>query len=131
MSRARKPQFPKSVVRLFRALGQPARLRILLAIGEGEACVCHLEAALGERQAYISQNLMALRNEGLVVPRREGRNIYYRLRDPDLLELIRHAAKLAEIPESEVKIAPAAAVVAACSCPHCEEVEALATMSVQ
>lgn len=122
MSKARKQQFPKSVVRLFRTLGQPARLRILLAIGEGEACVCHLEAALGQRQAYISQNLMALRKEGIVVPRREGRNIYYHLKDPALLDLIRQAAELVGIPESEVKIAPAEAVVTACSCPHCDAV---------
>ncbi|HEX6304159.1 MAG TPA: metalloregulator ArsR/SmtB family transcription factor [Anaerolineales bacterium] len=121
MSRARNAHFPKSVVRLFRTLGQPARLRILLAIGEGEACVCHLEAALGQRQAYISQNLMALRKEGLVVPRRDGRNIYYRLKDKALLDLIGHAAELVGIPEDEVKIAPAEAVVKACSCPHCEE----------
>jgi len=43
------------------AIQQTARLRILLAIGEGEACVCHLETLLGYRQAYISQHLMALR----------------------------------------------------------------------
>jgi len=122
MSRTRKPQFPRSVVRLFSALGQPARLRILLAIGEGEACVCHLEAALGQRQAYISQNLMALRKEGIVVPRREGRNIYYRLKDTALLDLIRHAALLAGIPENEVKIAPPRALVPDCCCPYCETV---------
>ena len=109
----------KKIGRVFRTLGQPARLRILLAIGEGEACVCHLEAALGQRQAYISQNLMALRKEGLVVPRREGRNIFYHLKEPGLLELIRQAAELVGI--EEVRIAPAQAVVDACSCPHCEE----------
>ena len=41
-------------------------LEILLAIGAGEACVCHLEAVLGYRQAYISQQLMALREAGLL-----------------------------------------------------------------
>ncbi len=47
---------------IFRQLSQPSRIEILLAIGEGEACVCHLEAKLGMRQAYISQHLMALRD---------------------------------------------------------------------
>lgn len=54
-----------AIADLFRLLGQPVRLRILLAIGTGEACVCHLEAHLGLRQALISQYLMVLRDAGL------------------------------------------------------------------
>ena len=50
-------QQTKKLASLFRTMGQAARLRIILAIGEGEACVCHLEAILGYRQAYISQQL--------------------------------------------------------------------------
>jgi hypothetical protein len=38
-----------------RTLSQQTQLSILMAIGEGEACVCHLDALLGLRQAYISQ----------------------------------------------------------------------------
>ncbi|NWG07099.1 MAG: winged helix-turn-helix transcriptional regulator [Chloroflexi bacterium] len=45
---------------LLSAIASPQRIAILLAIGTGEACVCHLEASLGWRQAYISQHLMAL-----------------------------------------------------------------------
>ncbi|UCD42390.1 MAG: helix-turn-helix transcriptional regulator, partial [Chloroflexota bacterium] len=73
---------------LLRAISQPARIEILLAIGSGEACVCHLETATGQRQAYISQQLMALRSAGIVTSRREGRNIYYRLTDQAILDLI-------------------------------------------
>jgi DNA-binding transcriptional ArsR family regulator len=54
----------KILVQMFRSLGQMARLRILLAIGTGEACVCHLEARMGLRQA------------GIVTDRREGRDIF-------------------------------------------------------
>jgi len=43
------------------AIASPQRIAILIAIGTGEACVCHLETALGSRQAYISQHLMSLR----------------------------------------------------------------------
>lgn len=53
------------IAHLLQTIGQTARLQILLAIGEGEACVCHLEAALGWRQAYLSQHLMALREAGM------------------------------------------------------------------
>ncbi len=59
------------------------RIQILLAIGDDEACVCHLEAVTGMRQAVISQHLMLLRKAGLVTPNRAGRNIYYRLKNPD------------------------------------------------
>ena len=61
-------QFPdsKQLAEVFSLLGQPARLNILLAIGNGQVCVCHLESALGLRQAYISQQLMLLRNAGLI-----------------------------------------------------------------
>ena len=51
----------KLISRLLESISKPARIQILLAIGEDEACVCHLEAVLGYRQAYISQQLMALR----------------------------------------------------------------------
>jgi DNA-binding transcriptional ArsR family regulator len=78
---------------VFSLLGQPARLQILLAIGSNHACVCHLEAMLGFRQAYISQQLMGLRKAGLVETERSGKNIFYHLRDPRWLDLIRQAAE--------------------------------------
>jgi DNA-binding transcriptional ArsR family regulator len=57
---------------LLKALGHPVRLRILQELRQQEACVCHLEAVLRQRQAYISQQLMRLREAGLVEDRREG-----------------------------------------------------------
>jgi DNA-binding transcriptional ArsR family regulator len=51
---------------LFRALMHPARLAILDLLRAGEACVCHLEAHLGYRQAYLSQQLAILRTAGLI-----------------------------------------------------------------
>ena len=58
----------EQIAQLLRAIDQPARLRILMAIGRSEACVCHLEAMLVLRQAYISQHLMALRHAGILTP---------------------------------------------------------------
>jgi DNA-binding transcriptional ArsR family regulator len=94
MSKTQRLPAPQKISRLFRVLGQPSHLEILIAIGTGEACVCHLETAIGCRQAYISQHLMALRSEGLVVSRREGRRIFYRLKNAGVLDLIRNAASL-------------------------------------
>jgi DNA-binding transcriptional ArsR family regulator len=110
----------KKIGRLFHMLGQPARLRILMAIGKGEACVCHLEAVLGYRQAYISQHLMALRQMKLVRTRRDGRNIYYRLTDLEILHLLQEAGDLIGLEREEIRFSEAGAKVSNCPCPHCE-----------
>ena len=105
---------------LLRAISQPARIEILLAIGSGEACVCHLESATGYRQAYISQQLMALRGAGIVTSRREGRNVYYRLKDQSILELIKDAAKLAHSDELELPAFDPPVLQGECPCPKCK-----------
>ena len=91
------------------------RLEIILGIGAGEVCVCHLEAMLGLRQAALSQHLMALREAGIVTDRREGRYVYYRLCDPALLDLINQAAKLQGLELQTLAASPD------CECPHCCE----------
>ena len=62
-----------------KALAHPTRLAILDILRDGEQCVCHMEAMLALRQAYISQQLMILKNVGLVESRRDGLNLYYRV----------------------------------------------------
>jgi ArsR family transcriptional regulator len=109
----------RKISRLLRAISQPSRLDILLAIGTGEACVCHLEAYLGQRQAYISQHLMALREAGIVGARREGRNIFYYLKDKQTLDLVQQAAGLAGIPSDNLQFGTPATQVSNCTCPHC------------
>jgi len=101
------------LARLLQTIGQPARLQILLAIGEDETCVCHLEAMLNLRQAALSQHLMALRKANLVSDRRAGRFIHYRLKNPALLEIIRKAAQI-----QGVKL-PELSPSSECGCPNC------------
>lgn len=67
---------------LFKAMAHPARLQILSMLRQGEICVCHIENALGKRQPYISQQLMVLRDAGLVESRKDGLQVYYRLANP-------------------------------------------------
>jgi len=105
----------EQVATLLETIGQPARLQILLAIGDSEPCVCHLEATFGWRQAYLSQHLMALRKAGIVLTRRLGRNIHYRLANPALLELIHAAAEIQNIDLPD--LAPSLE----CSCPNCTQ----------
>lgn len=114
-----KPISTRRIAQLFRVLGQPTRLRILMTIGAGEACVCHLETALGTRQAVISQHLMALRRAGLVRTQREGRNIFYSLTHPEILELIQRSG--ATLGGSTPEDFPAEdwAPLHGCPCPHC------------
>jgi len=99
---------------LFQTLSVAPRLEILLALGEAEACVCHLEAALGYRQAYISQHLMALREASLLESRREGRFVYYRLTDKRILDLLSRAGELLEQPVAVLPI-----TLFSCECPNC------------
>ncbi len=74
--------------KLFKALMHPARLEILEILRDGEHCVCHIEAALGYRQAYISQQLSVLRETGLIQDRREGWNVHYRVIQPQVFALL-------------------------------------------
>jgi DNA-binding transcriptional ArsR family regulator len=57
-------------------------------------CVCHLEDALGWRQAYISQHLRALRKANILADRHEGRFVFCRLTDPAYLDFIGRAAEI-------------------------------------
>jgi ArsR family transcriptional regulator len=74
----------KPFSRLFKALSDETRLRIVALLSHGELCVCHLEEALGLSQPKVSRHLAALRSAGVVADRREGTWVYYRLlRQPD------------------------------------------------
>ncbi|UAB89656.1 winged helix-turn-helix transcriptional regulator [Ruegeria sp. SCSIO 43209] len=64
-----------------KAISHEGRLMILCHLVSGEKSVTELEQLLSARQAAVSQQLSRLRLEGLVVPRREGKAIYYRLAD--------------------------------------------------
>lgn len=69
----------RSFSRLFRALGDETRLRIVALLAHGELCVCHLQEALGLSQPKISRHLAILRAAGIVDPRRDGAWVHYRL----------------------------------------------------
>ena len=71
----------RPMTRLFKALGDETRLRIVALLSHGELCVCHIEAALSLSQPTASRHLSVLRSAGVVEPRREGTWVYYRLAD--------------------------------------------------
>jgi ArsR family transcriptional regulator len=76
----------RPVSRLFRALADETRLRIIALLSHGELCVCHIQEVLKLPQPNVSRQLGVLRSAGLVEDRREGSWVHYRLRaqeDPD------------------------------------------------
>ncbi len=99
---------------MLKALAHPARLRILNALREDEECVCHLTALLRQRQAYVSQHLMFLRQAGLIEDRKEGLRVYYHIKDPRLLDVLDLLNAMAGVTPKEPER------VTACSCPRCE-----------
>ena len=75
-------------VAALKVLANQDRLLLLCQLSQGEMCVSELEEALDIHQPTLSQQLGVLRNEGVVDTRREGKNIYYSVADPALLELL-------------------------------------------
>jgi len=71
-----------SLDRLFRALGDPTRLRILNLMADQEVCVCYFTEVIGAPQPKISRHLAYLRKAGIVAARREGKWMHYRLVAP-------------------------------------------------
>ena len=69
-------------------LANVERMLLLCQLAQGEMCVGDLEQQLDIRQPTLSQQLGVLRTEGVVNARRQGKNIYYSVADPRLLEIL-------------------------------------------
>ncbi len=97
--------------RLFRGLGDQSRLALLQALREGERTVGELVALTGLRQSNVSGHLACLRACGLVEPRQEWRNVYYRLAGPHVEHLFQ---------ATDLVLAAVADHIAACTRPEME-----------
>jgi ArsR family transcriptional regulator len=78
----------------FKALGHPARLKILELLRDGESSVTELQTRLEIEPAAVSQQLAVLRSKNIVVPRKEGTSVYYGVRDPEVFALLDVARKI-------------------------------------
>lgn len=74
-------------VRAFHALSDPTRLQLVELLRGGERCVCDLMEALHSAQSRLSFHLRILKEAGLVLDRREGRWVHYRLNQDRVQEL--------------------------------------------
>ena len=71
-----------------RTLGSAVRIEILNALGDGEKTVTELAETLGLRQANVSQHLAILRQRRVVVTRKNGTNIHYRVANPKIIQAV-------------------------------------------
>ncbi len=83
----------EEIALLFKAISDPGRIKILLALEHGEMCVCDLAAFLGVTESAVSHQLRTLRQLKLVANRREGAVLYYRLNKKIANELLATAVK--------------------------------------
>jgi DNA-binding transcriptional ArsR family regulator len=79
---------------LFKVLGHPVRIRILELLSDGERTVGDLQDALSLDSSGTSQHLTALREQGALESRRDGTNVYYRIRDPRVTQLMAVAKQI-------------------------------------
>jgi ArsR family transcriptional regulator len=105
----------KDIVKIFKALADPTRLRITLLLRRHELCVCELMAVLGMEQSRVSHHMRVLREAGIAEDVREGRWIIYRIpaEARDLVEDL-FAGALRERIEASAEAAGDAAKLEAC-----------------
>jgi ArsR family transcriptional regulator, lead/cadmium/zinc/bismuth-responsive transcriptional repressor len=83
----------------FSLLGDANRLRIVSALARQELCVCDLAAIVKMSESAVSHQLRALRSLRLVTYRKQGRNVFYYLKDSHVLNLYREVAEHLDEPE--------------------------------
>ncbi|MCG8587636.1 MAG: metalloregulator ArsR/SmtB family transcription factor [Pirellulales bacterium] len=82
------PQACERAAAIFRALGDPQRLRMLMLLEADERCVSEICTMLDEPMPAISQRLRLLKSERIVRSRREGKHVYYALADEHISRLV-------------------------------------------
>lgn len=88
---------------LFKGLADQTRIRILNLLIHGELCVCGIQHVLAATQPTVSRHLTYLKNSNLVLDRREGTRIYYRIAHPaegihkPLFDFLQDAFKSSEV----------------------------------
>jgi DNA-binding transcriptional ArsR family regulator len=83
-------------VKIFKALSDINRLKIVKLLKEGELCACELTFALSNSQSTVSHHLSVLKNAGLIKERKEGKWSYFRLSEGAVIELLNQAQLLTD-----------------------------------
>ncbi len=77
----RREEYEKRA-RVIKALGHPSRLMMVDALVDGEMCVCDLQGLVGSDMSTVSKHLSVLKAAGVVIDRKQGLQVFYRLRVP-------------------------------------------------
>lgn len=81
-------------IKVFKAVADATRLRILKLLAGGELCICEIMLALKKPQSSISHNLSILEDAGLVKERKEGKWCRYRVSDGSVMDMVNLASAL-------------------------------------
>jgi DNA-binding transcriptional ArsR family regulator len=93
---AQEEQSLPDLAELYKLLGNATRLKILLALAQGELCVCDVAHVLELTVAATSHQLKLLRDRGWLAMRNDGKMVYYRLHSEGLLKALRGDLRLLE-----------------------------------
>lgn len=81
----------KEVSEIFSLLGEPSRVKILLALMEGELCVYHICEITGGKQSAVSQHLRKLKDKNVIKSRKESNQVLYSVADEHIVSIIKNA----------------------------------------
>ncbi len=76
-------------LKVFKALADETRLKIVRFLLEGEKCVCEIIPHTGRKQSTVSLQLKKLENYGIISSRRDGKRIYYNISNPEVLGILK------------------------------------------
>lgn len=77
---------------ILKAIAQPTRLKIIEFLRDGERCVCEIFPAIAEEQSNTSRHLNLMQNCGILARRKDGVKIMYRLKHPEVLDILELAS---------------------------------------
>jgi ArsR family transcriptional regulator, cadmium/lead-responsive transcriptional repressor len=96
----------KVAAKLFRGFADPVRLAILVELAGGEQRVTDLVGRLGSSQGNVSGHLACLKECGLVADRPQGRQVFYRIAAPEVVEVIRAGEAVLALAGQRVELCP-------------------------
>ena len=82
------------VARVLKVLGDPNRIKIIELLRDGEHCQCDIIPFIGQSQPTVSRHLRMLEENGILVSRKDGVKVIYRISDPSVLKIVDLAASL-------------------------------------
>lgn len=95
-----------AAAKLFSGFGDRTRLGIVALLAGGELRVSDIVEALGGSQGNVSGHLKCLRECGLVADRRAGREVFYRIARPEVIEVLRSAERLLAVGGLRIELCP-------------------------